>query len=378
MRVVYFLWLLVVLLNASNQKMDTLQNECQKNKFLSCSKLADMYEEGKRVPKDIKKSVELNIKACNNGVTRACRSVERLRNMGHIPPLQVVFPDNRVFDKNDLSTKTIQPPVVTDYVKECNKGNLNSCYEMADKKKIYFPDVSEEVSNNLFKTSCEAGNAQSCQRYAEFQLSKQNLKNASLYFEKACQDGEIGACISQGHILYQLNKKNDAKMIFEKVCKAEGGYEEGCLMVSFMDMENPKTYKKGIERLKTFETYANEPVSATYLANLYMQGKEFPKNEAKAKELYKKACSSDQNELQRDRLNTSYGRFNPFSFDSIKTQNDFEQICRNGDSGCCYTLGLVYLKGKVIPKNIQKARQLFKKGCELGDSDGCKMQKVLN
>lgn len=377
MKFICTLWIFAVLLNASNPKIDTLQNECQNKKFLSCSQLADTYEEGKLLPKDIKKSVELNIKACDNGVTRACRSVERLRNMGHIPPLKVVFPDDREFDKNDLMTRNILP-VVTDYAKECDNGNLNSCYEMADKKKIYFPNVSEDVSNNLFKTSCEAGNAPSCQRYGEFQLSKANLKNAVFYFEKACQDGEISACIAQGHTSYQLNKKNDARTIFEKVCKTQGGYEEGCLMVSFIDMENPKSYKNGIERLKTFESFANEPVSATYLANLYMQGKGLPKNQAKAKELYLKACSSDVNSLERDRLHTSYSKFNPFTFDKEIGEKSFEQLCQSGNGSCCYSLGLVYLKGKVLPQNIQKAKQLFKKGCDLGDNDGCRTLKVLH
>ncbi len=49
----------------------------------------------------------------------------------------------------------------------------------------------------------------------------------------------------------------------------------------------------------------------------------------------------------------------------------FEKKCEKGDGDACATLGAVHAQGKYVKKDMKKAAELWKRGCDLGSASSC-------
>jgi len=148
---------------------------CKSGEIDACAILAEMYENGFNVGKDIKKAKELYIKACKGENGKSC--FKTINTMGY-----------NVF-----------------------------AYDLVTKK-------------DLYNMSCDYGYTFGCAYTA---LKDKNLLKAKNFFEDLCNRKNLDACIELGKI-YEKNSKKESKVsakeLYENVCM--NGNAEGCFSLA--------------------------------------------------------------------------------------------------------------------------------------------------
>lgn len=62
------------------------------------------------------------------------------------------------------------------------------------------------------------------------------------------------------------------------------------------------------------------------------------------------------------------------------TTNEIAQLTQKadqGDAAAQYSLGMFYLKGEGVPKDLPKAKKYFQQACSNKNQNGCKMYNTL-
>ncbi len=162
---------------------------------------------------------------------------------------------------------------------------------------------------------------------------------------------------------FHTNDKTEGKELLDKLCK--DGCGKACIRLSMTPPNKTGAnlthaeYKQGCE------------VKFPYGFACYFTAQKI-QDKKKKLELEEKSCQ------------LGYG-FACYSLaDDAAYNKDNKQASYYLKMGCdanigdnCDQLGLALIRGTYGEKNIKKAKQVFKKSCELGDNNGCKNYKIL-
>ena len=96
------------------------------------------------------------------------------------------------------------------------------------------------------------------------------------------------------------------------------------------------------------------------------RGKQF----SQAAELYRKACDGGERKGCHD-LGLMYLRGEGMEKDLNRAAGLFKRACDAGGTGGCLDLGLMYLRGEGVPKDLNRAADLYKRACDAGAPPGC-------
>ena len=99
-------------------------------------------------------------------------------------------------------------------------------------------------------------------------------------------------------------------------------------------------------------------------------GKSPPKDPAKARLYYHKACEGGDAE-GCNKLGVLWSNGNGGPKDKAKARLYYHKACEGGDAEGCNKLGVFWSDGLGGPKDNTKSRSLYKKACEGGDAMGC-------
>uniref|UniRef100_UPI0002B95E6E tetratricopeptide repeat protein n=1 Tax=Helicobacter pylori TaxID=210 RepID=UPI0002B95E6E len=61
--------------------------------------------------------------------------------------------------------------------------------------------------------------------------------------------------------------------------------------------------------------------------------------------------------------------------DYIQAKKYFEKACGLNNGSGCNNLGVLYINGQGVEKNLTKADQYISKACKLGDQEACEALK---
>jgi TPR repeat protein len=73
-----------------------------------------------------------------------------------------------------------------------------------------------------------------------------------------------------------------------------------------------------------------------------------------------------------------YSKGKGYSQNYYKAKELYEKACQAGNSYGCNNLGDFYCFGKGVQQDYNKAKELYKKSCEAGNSFGCKNLDLIN
>lgn len=154
--------------------------------------------------------------------------------------------------------------------------------------------------------------------------------------ESACQGLEPRDCYFQGMKLEASSKPRQAVRYFMESCEA------------------------GV-------------MSACYdLAVLYEQGEAVKKDVDKARELYERACQSDDPDATAcNNLAVMYQTASGVEEDQEKAAQLYRRSCELGSMLGCRNLARRYLEGNGVEKSAQRAAALLEKSCQLGHPEAC-------
>jgi TPR repeat protein len=74
--------------------------------------------------------------------------------------------------------------------------------------------------------------------------------------------------------------------------------------------------------------------------------------------------------IKKDSFNSSYYYHKAFVI--------YQDKCKHNHANSCLRLGLMYAESNGITKNMQKAKQLFYKSCQLKNQDACSLINILD
>lgn len=102
----------------------------------------------------------------------------------------------------------------------------------------------------------------------------------------------------------------------------------------------------------------------------YLDGKGVPKDEARGVELLRKACDAGSAKgCTSLGYAATYGKGVPK--DEARAAAWFEHACRGGEERGCANLGVLALEGRGVPKDLARAVALLKRACAGHDASGC-------
>jgi TPR repeat protein len=203
--------------------------------------------------------------------------------------------------------------------------------------------------------------------------------------QKACAAGKLKVCVALGGYMMtgswgappDLAKAGELE---RKAC--DGGEPAGCAglarQLSFHSSELAPALAELLDR-----GCARGSASGCYwLGRWAKEGQRKLDLMASAYELYTTACNAgdpeachDAGTMNRDSHEDGYEQ--AVSWDERLTAKLDADACSAGFAESCSCLGRLYEEGRGLGQNDRKARDLYDKGCKLGDSDGCKWSHEL-
>jgi hypothetical protein len=174
-------------------------------------------------------------------------------------------------------------------------------------------------------------------------------------YRTACEHGDGEECNKLGNFVNQLGKKQDASKYYKLSCDRH--YYDGCTNLGLM--ESGTGDEAAAKRHYQLACSANSPSGCAYLGLYdYRDG-----NLLKAKSLAQKSCSGNYStgcfllglvQLKDGDTQAAYG--------------NFKRGCDGGTAKSCHFLAM----HEAQQGNIFEARRLFKKACDGGESEACK------
>lgn len=247
-------------------------------------------------------------------------------------------------------------------------------------KKLTSKEIDELIETLKKKT--EKGNLAAIKTlgkfYANGVLVKQDLNQAfHLYTLAANQndaeaEAELGKFYMAGEVVNQDFAK--ALQLFEKAAHQQ---EPNAQLILGNLYEHgtgvPQNYSKAAEYYELVMPRAEQdklpflPILQFNLANFYRQGLGVPKNIKRAIELYT-ASANTKSHVQASAL-TALGHIYSFSFENIKPDRAkalefYHMAAEKGNASAQVNLGIAYLEGREVPKDVVKALELFELAAE--------------
>ncbi len=167
--------------------------------------------------------------------------------------------------------------------------------------------------------------------------------------------------------------KSTAQKAFEQAKQAEVCADVKPLHCYFHGMELEASNKPKVA-MRYFDAACNNGVlDACYdLGVLYEEGEAVPKDQAKAKALYEKACQAKKSDgMACNNLAVMYQKGLGVTADQTKATELYRRSCELGSMLGCRNLARRYLEGKGVEQNPTRAAALLEKACNLGNAEAC-------
>ena len=238
------------------------------------------------------------------------------------------------------------------------------------------------------RSQCESGRAEQCTRLGGIfdrgdGVQKDRNEAAALY-RLGCDKGDTWGCVNLGLSTEAgLGVASDPQAAAELYLKAcDGGNADGCFKLAALHDSSGPVAQQNPARAMTFYARACDAAmvaGCTRLADLYRQGgPELLEDHGRAVQLYQQACKGDDAVacLSLARIYQQQNGRDPGDGEDPeqligKGMRMLDAQCELGRAGECLLLGVVFDEGIVVPTDSLRARQYYRRSCDLGNSGAC-------
>lgn len=319
-----------------------------------------------------------------------------------------------VWDHEEIISKVADPSVLSEIEQQnkakqrekelqalraqCKGGDKKACYTLFEKGDIkglqgicdskvglacMFVGLEFHLQENIaqakvwFKKGCDYNEPNSCGMLGVFYLGEKNYTQAFTFFTKACNGGERMACNNLGAFYekgWGVERSGEKALgLFVKACEKGVGF--GCGNAGRFYHFGKAGVKKDFIKARSYYTKACglDVAEACYLVGgMYENGEGGAKDEAKALDMYKKAC-----ELDNGNGCVGAGVLLIDKQQYAKARKLYEKGCGLDNGTACLNLGGLYYNGQGARQDFAKAKELAGKACDLGAQKGCEAYKNL-
>ncbi len=289
----------------------TLESACDRGDANACFDLAELYDEGKGVPKSVARSLQLYERACTLGYGWGCQFL-------------ATHYDRATAGPEDLAR-------AANYYKQgCTRKNGNSCFRLG-----LMYDAGRGVSRDdaLASKYLDLGCA----------LGSQMCGDAESLAASAPKPQKTPAPVAQPG----RSTSTAAKPVQAATAK---------------QAETPATLQAACRR--------NDYASCAQLGLAYDAGKGVPKNKAIAADHYRLACNGNDR-LGCLLLGMALQQGDGVPRDYAAAAIAYTKSCDAGSGGACDNLSRLYYNGLGVTKSIARSNQLMARSCELAHAEAC-------
>ncbi|MEM9188469.1 MAG: tetratricopeptide repeat protein [Myxococcota bacterium] len=193
------------------------------------------------------------------------------------------------------------------------------------------------------------------------------------YYRLACRLGSGQGCFNAG----SLQGEQTSDTARESSCEL---YERGCALESARACaQTARCVLQGVGGQPNYALVesrfrsaceAGDPSACIDLGILYANGEGLPQRKSEAAHLFRRGCELGNDEscrLEAEQWMDGFGRATP-----MDGAERLDGYCQNAIALACFGLGTRLHEGREgVPRNREQARELFDRGCELGDAISC-------
>ncbi|PCH63407.1 MAG: hypothetical protein COC09_05985 [Gammaproteobacteria bacterium] len=314
---------------------ETYKASCDEGDITSCVKIANNYFSGYDIEKDLTKSVQFRIQACNLGDAISCEHVAD----AHIWGKGVVIDQAKV---NIYHLKAI-----TIYKDACDKSITQSCI-----------DLALAYGNGL-------------------DVEKNATETAAYYYEQACNLGAKDACsrvasaYRYGNTLTSKDLGNNYSIprLTEDFNKAHSLYKKACDLDVNDSCPNLKEVEVLISWGKSCEE--NNYKDCVQLGSTYYK-RRHPKKEMQSKALVYYGKSCDGGYIKACALSGKHYEWFGENYDPNKAINFHDKACSGGIAESCNSIARLFSRGAGdITEDLAKAATYYEKACDKNLGKAC-------
>ena len=336
------------------------EKACKKNIYQSCHNLGVLALNNK----DYERASRYYKQSCDLGYENSCLGI-----------VAVLEEENKHLEARQYLEKN------------CNKGNVDSCYVFAGNLIKHEP-IDENKAEKIFENLCvdyNYNNGAACAVVGTILLFKEKYEEKHKgvdYLDKSCFENKINYACRQLGAYYFVDEKDKnyekANKYYEEACKLNDG--SACNTVGF-HYENAMGYETDLKTAHKYYKKACEEFKDNYgcgsLGYLYLVGNSAD-DFANESDFYVKACKFNDGENCSD-LENFLKNYDFIDRDYKKAKELLEFSCNKKCPESCGVLGVMAEYGKGVEKDTNKAKQMYKKACDLEYKLGCEeLERVGN
>ncbi|WP_377292317.1 tetratricopeptide repeat protein [Rhizobium sp. SG2393] len=209
--------------------------------------------------------------------------------------------------------------------------------------------------------------------YRDFAALQVDQAKALVFFEKGAAAGDAWSMSSLADVY------REGKIVAKDMKKALDLYEQALakgnasVVGKIGDIYYRSGEALGLDRSKALAFYqqgtdADDPWAMAGLADVYREGKIVPQDLKKAFDLYEQALAKGNDGVRGKLGDLHYRNASALGLDPAKAVAFYQQGADAGDAWAMASLADVYRDGKVVPKDLPKALDLYTQALEKGNT----------
>ncbi|MFW5966791.1 MAG: hypothetical protein ACOCV2_04690 [Persicimonas sp.] len=373
--------------------LELFEKGCEKGAAESCFYQARMVHDGRGVDADTSEALTLAEESCEGGYQRGCelkrdytyRLFDEARAEEHAERCRDEETEDRSvdcylagqayshganFDEDLDEARALHETA-------CDLDYADACYAAAE---LYDPDEAEkgdpERAGELYETACELRAEDACHRlgvdYHEGTGVDRDVERAIEYLDQGCELGVAESCGTLGHIFEygeeEYRDESRSEELLQRGCG--GGYLRACsdLATLYLQQESEEGVQKGLTLLY-FACSNDEPEACNSLGTILTQTGDNELHTEAADHL-EKGCLMDAAPACAN-LGYLYLEGRGVERDGDRAVQLYQKSCDEGYARGCQQLGTMYRDGYEVEGDAERAIELFDRACEEDHGDGC-------
>ncbi|MBX3184047.1 MAG: sel1 repeat family protein [Polyangiaceae bacterium] len=261
---------------------------------------------------------------------------------------------------------------------QCQKGNMASC-----RLQGLLQEDSGKFREALksYLLACKGGDAISCSNagymYRTGRGVDQQDDTAAQLMQIGCEAGDARGCTDLGYYYEKgigvPGSNERAAQLYKRGC--DGGNLTGCANYAYMLNTGTGVAKDHTQAAvyRQRACLAGNARSCSDLGYQYDRGEGVPKDIKRAESLYIKACEGDNGiGCMNAGITLEDG-----GKDLARAAAFYAKGCKLEAYTACRLLGGMYQTGRGVSQDNAQAKAMFKRACDGGDPDGCKLMDTV-
>jgi TPR repeat protein len=334
----------------TERRTNALKKRCARSDSDSCYLLGRRALEGEGGDRDLAAARRYFGGACEKGHIKACHNLGLLWRDGNGGPA------------DEHKARAL-------FQKACDKNNAHSCAQLGAMGISEGTERDRAEARAALNKACGLGIAEACNAFAVMCGSgvggPKDLAGAWRGYFSACESGMEESCGRLAALAIV-----DPRILIYDSCKS--GDSKACLFLGKM-ADDGIGGPKNREEARAYYAVACEAQSAPSCNNLgemWAQGTGGPTDLTKATHYFDLAC-------QKDGLKgcANLALFAEWDNDFGRARALRERACYNGEKVSCGRLAWFWSWGWGGPKDAARADRMYRKACDLGDEQSCRILK---